>query len=258
MAFIRMRLSQDCKSKTARLEPFSSTSLAAFGLLVSVLMVFVCPPVSARDDARIAGQLPFRAGTYWIFAGPVEADIGHGKTIKEVVNWKMEVTSVLKNGRFTVAVIAGHPNDLWWYEPGRKRGDYLLVKRADNYYLVTDENARRAVKEFKQRQPLDKYIRKDNLVLAFPLKVGKLFGKSGGDPSSPMFCWSVEKNESYDLAGVEGVKPPLKRTAYELVYRANTDQTIVDFVPGIGFVHQTSAHHGTVSKFDVRLTEFRY
>jgi hypothetical protein len=199
---------------------------------------------------------PLQKGMKWLYQGTVEV----GSTGKKRVSLIQEVEEVVTKKNITAVLLKGHPRDLWFYEKDRL-GRYLWVC-VDNKKLYEVDGARidevfKLVNE--GRDPLAK-LGVSDLVIDGPMHLNQFFGN---DPQrAPMFCWNVES--------ISSVAPYMRRFpcvvdsrnrrtyVYTLIYRANTDHTIVKFIPGLGYVAYSGEHHGTVSTFDVTLRSLTY
>jgi hypothetical protein len=58
---------------------------------------------------------PMRKGTHWIYRGDV-SNSNLDQNFDQTLNWEMEVADSMNRGRYKVALIIGHPDDLTFYE----------------------------------------------------------------------------------------------------------------------------------------------
>jgi len=185
-------------------------------------------------------SFPMSKGSYWIYRGNVSwQDDDEIKSRK--IEWKMEVTESISRADGVVAVLKGHPGDLTWFEPGRDRGNYLLIKIGDSrYYLLQESRFDQAYTRVEDpAEPLDSLVRDHELILQLPLKPGSRFGEADQmNRSDNMYTWYVES---------------VKRGRYDLTFSTNPDHLFITYVRGTGITSFIYGHHGTVSLVDVRL-----
>ncbi|MFN7996287.1 MAG: hypothetical protein U0Q18_21930 [Bryobacteraceae bacterium] len=203
--------------------------------------------------------LPMHKGSYWIYRGEV-AWAGSGETApahKKTVTWKMEIADSAQRGRYTVALVLGHPKDLTWYEEGRERQCSLLIAvDAAKFFLGACGGKPGEIHGLPQGDIAPSLARAE-LFFKYPLQADEVFG---GDPSvqrdDTMYAWMVQAVRPARLRGIKGVQASGKRMEYELTYRTMPDHQIETYVPGIGLTRYVYSHHGTTSEVDVRLVEF--
>jgi hypothetical protein len=203
---------------------------------------------------------PLARGAFWVYRGPTSwTPAGSDQVIERVLTWRMEITDVISRAGVQAAVVTGHPLDLAWYEEDRRPRDYLIVSVDDQkYYLLQGDRVAVATKRL--RDPDDGQVglvADSDLFLDLPLTVDKRFGETDQITRDDYFyVWHVEDELQVSLAGITGIGAPAERTGYRLALRTLPEHEIVDFVPGIGIVHVTYGHHGTVSEIDQQLIEF--
>jgi|GEM_PF-1101098 len=243
--------------KDSGLAPLSVACLLLFCLCVSLL---------ASPD-----YFPLEKGNYWIYRGETKFLVpkknateeekqkgiaNEGKS--EVLTWRMEVVDTATRDGLFAALIKGAPFDLSWYEPGKVRGDYLIVRVGTaTYYLLSGQAALDAWARVKdETQSLAELDKSGELFLDAPLMEGKVFGGDFVNLAQGRYCWQVESERAFNpkrfpAAGkLEGARD------FTLVYRTNPDHQILDFVPGLGIVGFQYVHHGTLSETDLGLIEF--
>ena len=196
---------------------------------------------------------PLQPGTYWIYRGLVKWQEGGGAA-EETVTWTMEVVRSMDVGRYEVAFLEGHPNDLMWYRPGKPRGAHLLVRDDNKYYLARQQVDAGSEPDIPF---VESQISFTNLVLSLPLQEGANFGS---DPAfkrdDAMYAWSVQEQKQVQLGSVKGISPEKRFEEYALAYRTLPDHQFVGFAPGVGFTSFVYGHHGTLSEVDMKLVEF--
>ncbi len=151
------------------------------------------------------------------------------------------------------SITKGHPADLAWYEEGKQRGNYILIRTSNSYYLIEQENASIFEKLEAQNENVNELISDDRLILSFPLTLEKKFGDNMG-PSDNMYGWFVEKIEETALSDTHG--SPVKAIEYEINMRTLPDHVFIHYADGIGITRYIYGHHGTVSDVDVKLIDW--
>ena len=170
------------------------------------------------------------------------------------VSWQMEIREVLARGGVTVAVVKGHPLDLVWYEEGRDRGDYLIVRLdPQQYYLLEGDRVPETLARLRDAaDPLRNLVRPEELFLSGPLVPAKRYGGADARPRGDgHYAWLVEGAWPVRLAGRSG-----PQRLYRVALRTAPEQTLVDFVPGVGMTRFFYTHYGTVAEADLRLVKY--
>ena len=73
--------------------------------------------------------------------GKVEWTVrGSAKVLWTNIHWVMEVVNVRENGHVRAAVIRGLPEELAWYEPGRRPGFAVLVSITNHVYRISADS----------------------------------------------------------------------------------------------------------------------
>ena len=104
---------------------------------------------------------------------------------------------------------------------------------------------------------LDSHLNLESLFLDLPLHQGMCFGRDPeGKRNDVFYCWAIEQPTTGLIKNVRGIPSNKQFTTFTVSYRANTDHTYVDFVPGIGITSFVFGHHGTVSEVAVNLVEY--
>src|SRR5262245_7393313 len=98
----------------------------------AILFAGICalPTVFASQRAAVANDgFPLQPGAYWTYRGNVKwTQPNSDKDQEENLDWRMEVVRQVRLGKYEIAVMKGGPEDLIWYEPGKPRRDYLIVR----------------------------------------------------------------------------------------------------------------------------------
>jgi len=233
-------------------------------LLALASLLFVC-----QLDGWTEDFFPLTKGSYWIYKGPTKwIGLNSGEIIKKTLTWKMEVVDAFTYNSADVAVIKGHPSDLAWYDEGKSRGNYLIIRfpaemthKSDKFVLLRDQQADEALKKMLNKEyhfsNFSEYSDYD-LFLDFPLIPGEKMEQSE-QTSRPdnFYCWFVESKDQIQLSKVKGISPSRKMTHYRLVYRSMPDDTTIEYAQGIGIIRYAYNHHGTISQTDLRLIEYK-
>lgn len=222
-------------------------------LLVAVLLgLSLSRSASPAAEAAAAppSQLPLVESSYWVYRGTVRWTEG-GRVEQREMTWRMEVIASIRRGEITGHRMRGHPWDLIFYEAGRKPGEYAILQVGRRFYATRAD----ALKRLEDgADDLEGLVDESDLILDFPLTLGKKFGDAEMmRRADGWYCWVVEETRPTSSWNVAGVPRP-DRTAV-LSHRTNPDHTIVDFAEGIGIVRYRYVHHGTVSEVDMTLVE---
>ena len=238
--------------------PITLLLAAVFGLTTNVFA-----------DSKRPNYFPLEKGTYWIYRGETkflvpkknatedEKQKGVANEEKsEVLTWKMEVVDTLERPNVFAALIKGGPWDLAWYEPGKARGDYLILRVGDlRFYQYSGKQAQELWAKLQQSDarfiPSD--LEEGELILDFPLAGGKAFGGDFSGIMRSRYCWVVEGESGKSFPGAEKFPDSVE---YNLTYRTNPDHQFLDFATGVGIVSYTYGHHGTLAETTLQLIEF--
>jgi hypothetical protein len=211
------------------------------------------PPTSVNPGE--ADGFPMQPGTYWVYRGTVKWQAGN--EVRQVnIDWKMEVVQRVSIGQYDVALLKGHPDDLWWYNPGKMRGDYLLVKDGGKYYKQGPLSPQDLSTFLSDPKQLPLQLQLDSNFLDLPFQEGMCLGKDPIDREDNMYCWLMREARPIKIEGVKGVSSNQQFIEATISYYANTDHTWFKFVPGVGITSFIFGHHGSVSEAELKLVEF--
>jgi hypothetical protein len=206
---------------------------------------------------------PLEKGNFWIYRGETKFLVknpasGKNEPKTEVLTWKMEVVDTAARNLLFAALIKGAPFDLGWYEPGKERGDYLIVRVGTAaYYLFDGEKARGAWAKIKdESQSLEDLDKDGELLIDAPLMKGKVFGGEFNALVRGRYCWVVEGEREFNPKRFPAAGKLISPRDFTLAYRTSPDHQILDFVPGLGIVGFEYVHHGTLSETNLGLIEF--
>lgn len=230
----------------------------AFSFLGSILLFAFCGNLFATPE-----YFPLEKGNYWIYRGETKFLVKNPSTDKnepktEVLTWKMEVVDTASRNLLFAALIKGAPFDLAWYEPGKAREDYLIVRVGTaTYYLFRGGAALAAWAKIKdEAQSLVDLDKEGELFLDAPLTEGKVFGGEFIHLASGRNCWLVQGEREFNPKRFPAAGKLIAPRDFTLVYRTNPDHQTLDFVPGLGIVGYQYVHHGTLSETDLGLVKF--
>jgi hypothetical protein len=203
---------------------------------------------------------PLSEGTSWVYQGIVRwFDFSSGKTAKTRVTWTTQVKRVTRRQHLTAAVINGFPWDLDWSDGHRQPTDALLLASEDGgYYERPLENVKDGVKRLADSSDtLQDLIDPDDVFLQLPLAKGKKFC---GDTEQiaredDEYCWVVNSVDRISLLRVKGLEPK-QYQVYEISFRTNTDDTELQFLPGVGLIRYQYHHHGSIADTELNLVAF--
>jgi len=206
---------------------------------------------------------PLEKGTFWIYRGETKflvknPDTGKNEPKAEVLTWRMEVVDTVARDHLFAALIKGAPFDLSWYEPGKERGDYLIVRVGTAaYYLFDGDSARNAWAKIKdEAQSLADLDKGGELLIDAPLMEGKVYAGDFANLARGRYCWIVESEGGVNLKWFPAAEKLGNPRYFTLAYRTSPDHQIIGFVPGLGIVGFQYVHHGTLSETNLGLIEF--
>jgi len=206
---------------------------------------------------------PLEKGTFWIYRSETKFLVknhasGKNDPKTEVLTWKMEVVDTVSRDQLFAALIKGAPFDLSWYEPGKERGDYLIVRVGTaGYYLFGGDSARSAWAKIKdESQSLADLDKGGELLIDAPLMDGKVYAGDFANLARGRYCWLVEGEREFNPKRFPAAGKLVTPRDFTLAFRTSPDHQILDFVPGLGIVGFQYVHHGTLSETDLGLIEF--
>lgn len=224
---------------------------------------------NALAESKPPNYFPLDKGTYWIYRGETKflvpkenaTDEEKRKGVanekrSEVLTWKMEVVDTLGRPNLFAALIKGGPWDLAWYEPGKARGDYLILRVGDlRYYQYSGKAALElwAKLQASDERFIPSDIEEGELMLDFPLVTGKVFGGDLSGLIRSRYCWVVEGESGKSFPGAEKFPDSL---VYSLTYRTSPDHQFLDFATGVGIVAYSYGHHGSLAETSLQLIDF--
>jgi len=229
--------------------------------IICAILLTLCGTLFAAPQEP--DYFPLVKGNYWVYRGETKFLVRNPATEKnepktEVLTWRMEVVDTITHNLLFAALIKGAPHDLAWYEPGKARGDYLIVRVGTaTYYLYSGETALEAWAKIKdETQSLVDLDDTGELFLDAPLMDGKVFGGDFHNLLRGRYCWVVEGETPFNPKRFPAAGKLVNPRDFTLTYRTNPDHVFIDFVPGLGIVGYQYGHHGTLSETNLALIEF--
>ena len=259
-----------------------SLTAIVLGILgVSFLVLSPCGARARSGPPRTdfsAPLLPLKKGAVWVYRGSAEvagapespsaapkvlrSKVVLRQKVKEVFNYQLPAGHL----RIVAAIMEGHPQDLWFYEPSRRPCSYMLVEVDSNkvgklakLYMIDGDPVNKIKSLIQAGKDPSCELTEADLIFQLPVQKNSCFGNTD-KMQWPMFAWNVDNIERADLSKVKKCSLSHGKFAhascYQLIYRANTDHTMAGFVPGLGYVDYSGEHHGTLANFNVQLEEF--
>ena len=233
----------------------------AINFAVSSAVLLTCPVSEGRHEASVSTEdyFPLRKGAYWIYSADVDWTVmnSQGEVRHSHVRFKSEVTDMVTRGNVFAARLRGFVQELGWYEPDRRPGDYVIVRVGVNrYYLIGSDSDTPELWTKITELPPDSRLEElgdDDLLLEAPLTRGALFGDPVQTPRA-WYCWEVADEAPVHLPARVSRRAGLHE--FTLKFRTTPDFTEFGFVPGIGITRFRYTHHGTVANCEARLIEF--
>jgi hypothetical protein len=230
-----------------------SSLIPAFLVLCSGLLA----SSRASEDARQG--FPLTPGTEWTYRGFVtsaDEDSSTGKVT--AVTWKMSVVRVIERDGVSAALVSGFPGDLNWSEGHADPQTSMLIRTEDSKFYLDSEWSTQAVSDQLDdpKYSLRDLIDADDWFLQLPLAEGKKFCDAEAMArDDEEYCWITGPPHPAALKDVKGVAAGA-RTAYEIRYETNPDDTEIEFVEGIGITSYEYHHHGTIAETELHLAEY--
>lgn len=207
-------------------------------------LIFSVMAFAIQGMAKGPADFPLQKGNWWIYEGNVGWTEG-AKKFNQAISWKMEVIEVVKKTGLEIALIKGFPDDLAFYERGKERGNYLIVRDSDKYWLVRllDADWQKSLGNISFKNGRLEFTSLSfDLILQMPLRVGQKFAQEDVNRTDNQYCWFVCDRISWG-----------NRKGFRLVYETGPDDTTAEFVPGVGITRFAYNHHGTYFECDVKL-----
>jgi len=226
-----------------------AAALALVGwYLVAALVIAMPPFVLAADQHELT--IPLDKGTTWNYSGTARwwgltKPEEYGARTSRIRDWQMKVMKTARRGDVTASVVQGFPDELAWYE-----GDAVppptgltLIVQSSTGLFVKSINSDEA--EQRMADALDHKLKFDvdpDQILRFPVHVDDCLSTEPLALKYKRWCWHVRTTVKTRFG-----------SGWELEYRTNPDQQLIDIVPGVGVTRYVYHHNGTVADTDVHL-----
>jgi hypothetical protein len=227
--------------------------ILAFVLLSSGLFA------SARVDQDVRQSFPLSPGTSWVYRGFVRWRDGRSTVgTATSVTWTMSVVRLVERDGVSAVVVKGFPGDLDW-SAGHAEPQLSMLIRTDDakFYLNSEWSTQSVLDQLDNpKYPLRELEDVDSWILQLPLAQGMKFcDEVSRQRADGRYCWLTGAPHPAVLNRVKGLAPGT-RTAYEVAYDSNPDDTEFEFVDGVGITSYGYHHHGSVADTEVHLVEF--
>ena len=200
--------------------------------------------LSLLGGAEPCPELPLKAGSVWVYRARVSWTPAGSTAVRDTtIQWYTEVLSVQDSAGARVALVRDWPTALAWWEPS-KPSEVTRILCVGNKVYHLDREAIRAPTP-------------DDLILDFPLSVGKLFGRDARDRDDTFYAWYVESATLPDTATIRFGARRID-SSYTITFRTLPDHQIMVVAAGVGIVEYTYGHHGTVATAHARLIAFSH
>jgi hypothetical protein len=231
----------------------------------SIFLAFVVLSSGLVASARVEDDprqgFPLIPGTEWIYRGFVRSfdeDSTTGKVTP--ITWTMAVVHEFERGGVSAAVVKGFPADLDWSDGHTEPQLSILIGTQDaRFYVNTLSAAGVTLDQVEDEKfSLRDLVKSDDGFLQLPLSEGKRFFCDQGAENrrDSEYCWVTGPPHPVELNHVTGLAPG-PRTAYQVEFATNPDDTEFEFVNGVGITSYQYHHHGTIAETELRLIEFR-
>lgn len=229
------------------------------GLILVLLLLGGGVFASAKVGEETQQGFPLSPGTEWVYRGWVRSDDGASVIGKMTpVNWKMSVVRTVEREGVSASVVSGFPTDLDWSEGNATPALSIIVVTPDaKFYLNSEWDTQSVLDQIDNpKYPLQELAQVRDWFLQLPLAKGNKFcDEEGMRRPDDRYCWVTGAPYPADLHAVKGVSPGT-RTAYEIGFDTDPDDTEIEFVGGVGITSYQYHHHGTIAETELRLIEF--
>ena len=194
---------------------------------------------------------PLENGNLWVYGGVCNGRQERSATI---------VVRFIERGAMRLYILKGFPDDLLEgvdWEPS----EWGILQVGHNRYYRIAENRVDSV-ENRLSNPADALtglVQESELMLQLPLEAGFAFGETFQltRPDS-MYAWYVTEKTNFDPTPLKIMEFKTPVEQFTLRYATVPDETLIDFVPGIGITRYRYKHNGTPDNVDLKLTTVRF
>jgi len=171
----------------------------------------------------------------------------------------IEVLRSIQRGTLTFFIMKGYPDDLLEGEDWESSHWGLLKVGNDRYYRIAEQGIDSIEKRISDpNDNLAGIVQEQSLLLQLPLNKDKMYGETFQlTRTDSLYCWCVKGSDNYDPSPlkIEGLKNTMVQ--FTLRYATIADETLIDFVPGLGITGYRYHHHGTPNEIAVKLMEVK-
>ena len=227
-------------------------------VFILIFTVFAPYRLDAELPRLVSPLFPLAKGNYWIYRGETRWTAPYQPGVQaQHMTWKMEVVELIERQKFRAAVIKGHPQDLIWYEPGRTRGDYLLICQDDDkLFLVGQDRFDQVLSRLRdEADALAGLLSDQELFLQRSGGIPRKDDQATEGPAARPSSWQVQKISAERSPSLP-LDPYASRSGYRLLQKTLPDQVTMDVIPGLGITRYLYRHHGTVFETRMELVEF--
>ncbi|MEI6172920.1 MAG: hypothetical protein WCR01_04160 [Bacteroidota bacterium] len=217
-------------------------------LVFIAMLLWCCARTKNQEASR--DPWPLQEGTTWIYQGQCN---------NQLVKVEMEIKKVTRQGSLLFAEIQGYPSDPMDGSGWKTSTWGLLVVGNERYYRL--EGKRLDSVRTRLADPGDNLaglVEEQELMLQLPLQLGNSFGETFQlTRSDSNYYWQVTGKSIFDPSsiGIREMNKPIDQ--FTLRFSTLPDETLIDFVPGLGIGRYRYSHHGTPAETDMKLSEIK-
>lgn len=226
--------------------------------LYAVISYWVLYSLPCGAQQTLDQILALKAGNSWVYKGSAEwyDENQPDQTANQEITWKVEISEQAEHGDLRAFLVKGSFDDLSFYGPDTKPGEYLWIVYQGRFYSHPADPGVLA-RFHNAKDSLTDLVQQDDPMLQLPLKLNvctsALQPEEQPARDDLLYCWHLEEKQNTELK-ISGV-PPDSRDVWQAWLQTNPDSTIEAFAPGIGFVSYDYSHHGTTSEVHLKLVE---
>ncbi|PJZ68635.1 hypothetical protein CH373_16705 [Leptospira perolatii] len=213
------------------------------------------------SSADVPKYFPLEPGNRWWYSGKAKQSIGPGKTIEKNISIEMRVLEVIKNREAQLFILEGHPSQAVWYLKPEHKNLKKVVIRPERYaYLsvggklfeIRGDSVDTVISDLRKNSNLPN-LDLDDIAFEFPLFDGQKFGGTKGpDGEVEGYDWQVDRVLSKAQKSLRKMK---KYLAFQIIQRALSSYTEIQFEPYSGITKYKYIHHGSVCEVYLDLRE---
>jgi hypothetical protein len=225
------------------------------------LVLWLVLPGSLSVSHGAREYFPLAPGNYWIYRGTirepgdageeaVECELDLRVLVTDVRRWEDDVYVAMLQKTSTPLAIRHRTEAV---QPSSEVFAYF-VDHGTVYEIHGDSVDLLIGNEYRDEMSLEdirESVTDRTPAFVFPLTDGQRFsGPDGAVRTDDDYKWVVTKGDAITLLG------KLHEDVYVLCYRDLSGGSEVHFVPGLGIVRDKYGHHGTITEWDLRLSDY--